>query len=113
MFNTPLTELAARHGIKLISLEELPPSYENSLRCWLNHRIATQCGVHKRRWAEVKADPERLERAREADKARARAYRERKAVRKPAYEIAVSVKCRTYYGWPCPHLGSQEPSYNL
>ena len=77
-FNCPLAELAAHHGIKLISLDELPPSYENSLRSWLNHRIATLEGVHKRRWEEVRADPERLQRARETNRARAKAYRERK-----------------------------------
>ena len=82
--NCPLAELAAHHGIKLISLDELPPSYDNSLRVWLNHRIATLAGVHKRRWAQVKEDPEKLQRAREANRARARTYRERKASRKPA-----------------------------
>ena len=76
---SPLAELAAQHGIQLISIEELPPSYENSLRVWLNHRIATLAGVHKRRWAETKADPEKLQRARETNRARARAYRERRA----------------------------------
>jgi hypothetical protein len=79
-----LAELAAQHGIKLISFEELPASYENSLRVWLNHRIATLQGVHKRRWEEVKEDPERLQRARETNRARARAYKERKASRKTA-----------------------------
>ena len=83
MYST-LAEQAAQHGIKLISLDELPPSYDNSLRVWLNHRIATLAGVHKRRWAATKADPERLQRAREANKARAKAYRERKRSRKPA-----------------------------
>jgi hypothetical protein len=82
---SPLAELAAKHGIKLISFEDLPPSYENSLRSWLSHRIATQAGVHKRRWAQVKEDPEKLQRARETNRARARAYRERKArLQKPA-----------------------------
>ena len=76
---SPLVELAAKHGIKLISIQELPPSYENSLRVWLNHRIATLEGVHKRRWARVKEDPEKLHRAREANRTRAKAYRERKA----------------------------------
>jgi hypothetical protein len=84
-YNTiPLAELAAKHGVKLVSIEELPPSYENSLRVWLNHRIATLAGVHKRRWEEVKGEPDRLQRAREANRARARAYRERKRSRKPA-----------------------------
>ena len=82
---SPLAELAGKYGIKLpVSLDELPPSYERSLRVWLNHRIATQTGVHKRRWAETKADPEKLQRAREANRARASAYRERKASRKSA-----------------------------
>jgi hypothetical protein len=80
---SPLAELAAQHGIKLISFEELPASYENSLRVWLNHRIATLEGVHKRRWAQVKEDPERLQKAREANRARAKAYRQRRS-RKPA-----------------------------
>ena len=76
---SPLAELAAQHGIKLINFEELPPSYEGSLRVWLNHRIATlPAGVHKRRWAQVKEDPEKLQRARETNRARAKAYRERK-----------------------------------
>ena len=83
-FNCPLAELAGKYGIKLISLDELPPSYDNSLRVWLNHRIATVAGVHKRRWAETKADPEKLQRARETNRARARAYREKRASRKPA-----------------------------
>ena len=81
---SPLAELAAKHGIQLIAFEELPASYENSLRDWLNHRIATLEGAHKRRWAQVKTDPEKLQRAREANRARASAYRQRKASRKSA-----------------------------
>ena len=86
MYSPRLAELAAKHDIKLISSEELPPSYEGSLRVWLNHRIATLAGVHKQRWEEVRADPERLQRARETNRARARAYRERKASQKPAVQ---------------------------
>ena len=86
-FNCPLAELAAKHGIELIGIEDLPPSYENSLRVWLNRRIATLEGVHKRRWAQVKDDPEKLQRAREANRARASAYRERKASRQKPAEV--------------------------
>jgi hypothetical protein len=86
---SPLAELAAQHGIKLISIEELPPSYEGSLRVWLNHRIATLAGVHKRRWAQVKEDPQKLQRARETNRAPARRYRERK---KPEHHRTGEVK---------------------
>ena len=81
---SPLAELAAQHVIQLIAFEDLPPSYDNSLRVWLNHRIATLGGAHKRRWAQVKEDPDKLQRARDANRARARRYRERKASRKTA-----------------------------
>ena len=81
---SPLAELAAKHGIQLIAFEDLPASYQGSLRVWLNHRIATLGGAHKRRWAKVKEDPEKIQRAREANRTRGKAYRERKASRKPA-----------------------------
>jgi len=72
----PVEAIAAQYGITLPAPEELPPSY-TSVRMWLTRRVATLQGRHKQAWENTKRDPDKLQRARQANRARVDAYQSR------------------------------------
>ena len=69
--------IAAIYRIQLPQEHELPPGYP-SVRSWLANRVRTLEGENRESWARTKADPQRLEQARQRNRLRARRYRERK-----------------------------------
>lgn len=68
-------DLAAVHGITLPNAAQLPESY--TMRMWLTRRLATIQGKHKQVWQNIKANPEKAQRAREATRIRVQKYRQR------------------------------------
>ena len=72
----PVEAIAAAFNITLSETQQLPPSY-TSLRMWLTRRIATLEGKHKQAGRALKQDPQRLQRARAANRERVRSYRSR------------------------------------